>query len=53
MDKESISRVGLDYISGIDVESSDKLYNLATINNIIALKLIKQNNIYCPNCRLI
>ena len=27
MDKESISRLGLDYISDIDVESSDELYN--------------------------
>ena len=27
MDKESTSRLGLDYISNIDVESSDELYN--------------------------
>jgi len=27
MDKESTSRLGLDYISNIDVELSDELYN--------------------------
>jgi len=42
MDKESISRLGLDYISGIDVESSDEIYDPSTTNHIIVLKLIKQ-----------
>ena len=44
MDKESISRLGLDYISNIDVESSDEIYNPSTTNHIIVLKLIKQTN---------
>ena len=45
MDKESISRLGLDYISGIDVESSDEIYDPSTTNHIIVLKLIKQSNV--------
>ena len=45
MDKESISRLGLDYIANIDVESSDEIYNPSTTNPIIVLKLIKQSNI--------
>ena len=45
MDKESISRLGLDYISNIDVESSDEIYNPSTTNHIIVLKLIKQSNV--------
>jgi len=53
MDKESISRLGLDYISGIDVESSDEIYDPATNNHIIVLKLIKQSNICCPHCGLV
>ena len=44
MDKESISRLGLDYISNIDVESSDEIYDPSTTNHIIVLKLIKQSN---------
>ena len=46
MDKESISRLGLDYISNIDVESSDEIYDPSTTNHIIVLKLIKQTNKY-------
>ena len=46
MDKESISRLGLDYISNIDVESSDEIYNPSTTNHIIVLKLIKQTNFF-------
>ena len=42
MDKESISRLGLDYIANIDVESSDEIYDPSTTNHIIVLKLIKQ-----------
>ena len=53
MDKESISRLGLDYISGIDVESSDEIYDPATNNHIIVLKLIKQSNICCLHCGLV
>ena len=45
MDKESISRLGLDYISGIDIDSSDEIYDPSTTNHIIVLKLIKQSNI--------
>ena len=44
MDKESISRLWLDYISGIDIDSSDEIYNPSTTNHIIFLKLIKQSN---------
>ena len=40
MDKESISRLGLDYISNIDVESSDEIYDPTTTNHIIVLKLM-------------
>ena len=46
MDKESISRLGLDYISNIDVESSDEIYDPTTTNHIIVLKLIKQTNVF-------
>jgi len=46
MDKESISRLGLDYISNIDVESSDEIYDPTTTNHIIVLKLIKQSNVF-------
>ena len=53
MDKESISRLGLDYISNIDVESSDEIYDPSTTNHIIVLKLIKQTNICCPHCGLV
>ena len=42
MDKESISRLGLDYISGIDIDLSDEIYDPSTTNHIIVLKLIKQ-----------
>ena len=53
MDKESISRLGLDYISNIDVDSSDEIYNPSTTNHIIVLKLIKQSNVCCPPCGLV
>ena len=53
MDKESISRLGLDYISNIDVDSSDEIYNPSTTNHIIVLKLIKQSNVCCPHCGLV
>ena len=53
MDKESISRLGLDYISNIDVDSSDEIYNPSTTNHIIVLKLIKQTNVCCPHCGLV
>ena len=42
MDKESISRLGLDYISNIDVDSSDEIYDPSTTNHIIILKVSKQ-----------
>ena len=48
MDKESISRLGLDYISNIDVESSDEIYDPSTTNHIIVLKLIKQTTCVSP-----
>ncbi len=38
MDKESISRLGLDYINGIDYESSDELYDPTTNNHIIIIE---------------
>ena len=44
MDKESISRLGLDYISNINIESSDEIYDPSTTNHIIVLKIIKQSN---------
>ena len=53
MDKESISRLELDYISGIDIDSSDEIYDPSTTNHIIVLKLIKQSNICCPHCGLV
>ena len=53
MDKESISRLGLDYISNIDVESSDWIYDPSTTNHIIVLKLIKQSNVCCSHCGLV
>ena len=53
MDKESISRLGLDYISNIDVESSDEIYDPPTTNHIIVLKLIKQSNVCYPHCGLV
>ena len=53
MDKESISRLGLDYISNIDVESSDEIYDPSTTNHIIVLKLIKQSNVCYPHCGLV
>ncbi|MBQ9520861.1 MAG: hypothetical protein IJR67_05210 [Acholeplasmatales bacterium] len=37
MDKKSISRLRLDYIANIDVESSDEIYNPSTTNHIIVL----------------
>ena len=52
MDKESISRLGLDYISNIDVDSSDEIYNPSTTNHIIVLNLIKQSTVCCPHCGL-
>ncbi|MCR5705503.1 MAG: hypothetical protein K6G48_01685 [Acholeplasmatales bacterium] len=33
MDKESISRLGLDYINGIDSENSDEIYDPTTNNH--------------------
>ena len=53
MDKESISRLGLDYIANIDVDSSDEIYNPTNHNHTIVLKLIKQSNICCPHCGLV
>jgi len=53
IDKESISRLGLDYIANIDVESSDEIYDPSTTNHIIVLKLIKQSNVWCPHCGLV
>ncbi|MDY5982478.1 MAG: hypothetical protein SPJ17_02080 [Anaeroplasma sp.] len=41
MDKESISILGLDYISNINVESSDEIYDPSTTNHTIVLKIIK------------
>ena len=53
MDKESISRLRLDYISNIDVESSDELYDPSATNHIIVLKIIKQSNGCCSHCGLV
>jgi len=53
MDKESISRLGLDYIANIDTDSIDEIYNPTDNNHIIVLKLIKQTNICCPHCGLV
>lgn len=53
MDKESISRLGLDFIKNIDLDKSDELYNPSTNNHIIKLKLIKDDSLYCPRCGLI
>ena len=53
MDKESIARLGLDWIKNIDLEKSDELYNPSTNNHIIKLKLIKDDNLYCPHCGIV
>jgi transposase len=53
MDKESISRLGLDYIRNIDVESSDEIYDPITNNHIIILKLNKLTDLSCPHCGLV
>ena len=53
MDKESISRLGLDYIANIDADSSDEIYNPTNHNHTIVLKLIKHSNVCCPHCGLV
>ena len=53
MDKESIARLGLDWIKNIDLEKSDELYNPSTNNHIIKLKLIKDDTLYCPHCGIV
>lgn len=53
MDKESIARLGLDFIKNIDLDKSDELYDPSTNNHIIKLKLNKENSLYCPHCGLI
>ena len=53
MDKESISRLCLDFIKNIDLENSDEIYNPSTNNHIIKLKLNKDDNLSCPHCGLI
>lgn len=50
MDKESILRLGLDFISNIDLDESDELYDPSTYNHIIKLKLYKEDHMYCPHC---
>ena len=49
MDKESISRLCLDFIKNIDLENSDEIYNPSTNNHIIKLKLNKDDNLPCPD----
>ena len=41
MDKESISRLGLDYISGIDLESSDEIYDPGVVIQILITLFVK------------
>ena len=53
MDKESILRLGLEFIKSIDLESSDELYDPSTNNHIIKLKLNKDEHMYCPHCGLV
>ena len=53
MDKESILRLGLDFIKNIDLDKSDELYDPSTNNHIIKLILYKDDHIYCPHCGLI
>ena len=43
MDKESISRLGLDYIKNIDYDNSIEVYNPTNHNHIIYLKLLKDD----------
>ena len=38
MDKESILRLGLNFIKNIDLDKSDELYDPSTNNHIILLK---------------
>lgn len=45
MDKESILRLGLDFISNIDLDEYDELYEPSTHNHIINLKLYKDDHI--------
>ena len=53
MDKESILRLGLDFIKNIDLDKSDELYDPSNNNHIIKLKLYKEDHMYCPHCGLI
>lgn len=50
MDKESIYRLGLDFINNIDVDASDELYNPGNSNHTIILRLIKDDSLSCPHC---
>ena len=50
MDKESIFRLGLDYIKNIDYDNSIEVYNPTNHNHIIYLKLLKDETIICPVC---
>ena len=43
MDKESIFRLGLDYIKNIDYDNSTEVYNPTNHNHIIYCKLLKDN----------
>ena len=53
MDKESIARLGLDFIKNIDFNKSDELFDPSTNNHIIKLKLNKDDHLYCPHCGLV
>lgn len=53
MDKESIYRLGLDYIKNIDLEASDEIYNPGNNNHIIILKLLKDKLLSCPYCGIV
>lgn len=49
MDYESIKRLGLDHYN-IDLEKSYEIFDSIQNNHIIYLYLLKDENIFCPNC---
>lgn len=50
MDKESIYRLGLEFIKNVDLNNSNEIYNRTNSNHIIVLKLFKDDMLVCPYC---
>lgn len=53
MDIESFKRLGLDWISNVDLEDSDEIYTQSNNNHTIVLRFKKLVNYYCPYCGLL